>query len=460
MLRDDFSDNAPIGRSLTAVKKLGKGASGYVFQCVDERGRNFACKVIETKIYGIYCLEEPFLMSVFDHPYLNKSLQINVEKGKTFIFQQLATNNLAELTRRDMQNKSPDRRTFLQWAWKLSSAIDFLHQNNIVHCDIKAENILIYSNEGSGGSQINIRLSDYSSATWMFKNVRRRHNIGTATHRPPEVYREDEWDYSVDLWALGCTLFEIFYGQLLFPYQGKNAKLNTRRMINCLNEWAGRSFESLLVPPSDPPEESDDDSSESSSSRSSVSSSFSCDSQSIKSTRSSSSSSSSKTCDDYLSFMLPEEWYKEENRDINKFIYDLLRINPRERGTIRNVLKHPIFNVNNGIFTSVEGYILLCPNSAVKLTPQQKTMALSRLRKITDNELIIANTMELYSLSYNIRDLTAEAKLMSCLWIVAKIVEGKPFKINSMEPHHLMKGERKICRYINFRYLFSASLDS
>ena len=43
------------------------------------------------------------------------------------------------------------------------------------------------------------------------------------TYRAPEVFRLEDWDEKVDIWALGCTMYEILYGQQLFPTQSSDS---------------------------------------------------------------------------------------------------------------------------------------------------------------------------------------------------------------------------------------------
>ena len=231
MQRDNDSYNASdvepmkITGKISVIKQLGEGASGSVYLCQDQSNNKFACKIIETKKYGISCIEEPFLMSTIDHPYLNHSFQIELEKGRTLIYQLNGINNLAKYTRQNYDNNKITNQTFLKWSYQIASGLEYLHRNKIIHCDVKASNILLYKDG-------DIKLTDYSISTFVFSNIRRQHIIGTPTHRPPEVYQGRDWDYSFDIWSLGCTLYEIKYGGLIFPLQDRDAELNYHKMIS------------------------------------------------------------------------------------------------------------------------------------------------------------------------------------------------------------------------------------
>jgi hypothetical protein len=166
--------------------------------------------------------------------------------------------------------------------------------------------------------------------------------------------------------------------------------------------------------------------------------------------------SSTSLYDDYKSFNLPSEWWNENNLNINKLIYDILKLKSEERPTANNLLQNEFYNeYNNSNNKCIIGNVMLCPNSVVKLTEKQIDMAKTKIKKITDNTLIINNTLQLYALSYNIKDLSITDKILTCIWIVSKIIYGKPLKIDEIELHKLMDAERKICKFINFRYAFN-----
>jgi len=91
--------------------------------------------------------------------------------------------------------------------------IKFLHDQKMIHRDIKAGNIL-FNKEG------NIKLADFGvSAILDSKDDKKQTMVGTWHWMAPEVIDPAEWggyDFKADIWSLGITCIELAYG--VAPY--------------------------------------------------------------------------------------------------------------------------------------------------------------------------------------------------------------------------------------------------
>lgn len=85
-------------------------------------------------------------------------------------------------------------------------------QVNLVHADIKLENIVLENPQ-----QFRIRLIDFGSAKNPLDVSDPNLYICSRCTRPPEVVFKMPYDQSFDIWSLGCLLFEIHTGKPLFP---------------------------------------------------------------------------------------------------------------------------------------------------------------------------------------------------------------------------------------------------
>lgn len=109
----------------------------------------------------------------------------------------------------------------LDMTHQLLSSTEFLHSIRLIHTDLKPENILLKPNaieKGEDGevhiTDFNLILIDFSSAHW--SDNRNQKEISTRHYRAPEVLLELEWSFPCDIWSLGCIMFELLTGTVLF----------------------------------------------------------------------------------------------------------------------------------------------------------------------------------------------------------------------------------------------------
>ena len=111
---------------------------------------------------------------------------------------------------------------------QLLIALDFLHtEAKIIHTDLKPENVLLIesfkvvdSDIVKDGSPVTkIKIADLGNACWTDKHF--TDDIQTRQYRAPEVILGCGYDTSADMWSLGCIVFELATGDLLFkPKKG------------------------------------------------------------------------------------------------------------------------------------------------------------------------------------------------------------------------------------------------
>jgi eukaryotic-like serine/threonine-protein kinase len=105
---------------------------------------------------------------------------------------------------------------------QIASAVAALHAVGVVHCDLKPDNILVmYEADGDGWPQV--KVIDYGVA--QFDGATIDEGIaGTPTYMPPEQWRGAATPKS-DVYALGCTLYELLVGEP--PFHGTLPQLMT-----------------------------------------------------------------------------------------------------------------------------------------------------------------------------------------------------------------------------------------
>lgn len=112
-------------------------------------------------------------------------------------------------------------------------ALEILYEHNIIHCDIKPENILLVRNVHD--ESVKVKLIDFGSAC--YENGNLFSNIQTAYYRAPEVILGSPYDAAIDMWSLGCVIVELYTGFPLFP--GKTDHEMLTLMKDILSDMPG-----------------------------------------------------------------------------------------------------------------------------------------------------------------------------------------------------------------------------
>jgi serine/threonine protein kinase len=98
-----------------------------------------------------------------------------------------------------------------KYTQKILQGLQYLHQNHIVHGDIKAANILV-NNDGV------VKLSDFGHSRVVQQGNSIADSIrGTPMWMAPEVITDSRHGKPSDIWSLGCTIIEMMTGDLPWP---------------------------------------------------------------------------------------------------------------------------------------------------------------------------------------------------------------------------------------------------
>ena len=74
-----------------------------------------------------------------------------------------------------------------------------------------------------------VKLTDFGSS-FTFDN-KPTDEIQTRYYRAPEIILNNEYNHKIDVWALGCTIFELLTGKMLFdPYKIENCNLDREHL--------------------------------------------------------------------------------------------------------------------------------------------------------------------------------------------------------------------------------------
>jgi serine/threonine-protein kinase len=217
-----------IGRTLghyRIVKKIGEGGMGEVYRAHDERlDRDVAIKVLPTEVAGVQDRLERFereakLLASLNHPNIATLHGLEDEEHHRFLVMELVEGeSLASVIARGAVPVNEA----IPIALQIAKALEAAHEHGIIHRDLKPANVMIESGnqvkvldfglakafepEGSGPESPE---SLAESPTLTADLTRGGVLLGTAAYMSPEQARGKPVDKRADIWAFGCTFYEM-----------------------------------------------------------------------------------------------------------------------------------------------------------------------------------------------------------------------------------------------------------
>ncbi|NXL26560.1 LRRK1 kinase, partial [Setophaga kirtlandii] len=95
-------------------------------------------------------------------------------------------------------------------AYQIATGLAYLHKKNIIFCDLKSDNILVWSLDVR--EHVNIKLSDYGISRQSFHEGALGVE-GTPGYQAPEIRPRIVYDEKVDMFSYGMVLYELLSGQ-------------------------------------------------------------------------------------------------------------------------------------------------------------------------------------------------------------------------------------------------------
>ena len=208
-----------LGERYEVLGKLGAGAFGEVYRARDTvLGREVAIKRIRLDAFAEPSqleevnkrfLREAQVASQLRHPNVVITHDIVSAPTMSFIVMELVTGQtLAKLLQSKARLSLSETIDLLS---QVAAALDYAHQNHVVHRDVKPANIMI---EPSG----QVKVMDFGIAKLdSGQNLTATGNIvGTPNYMSPEQARGEKVDGRSDLFSLGCILYECLSGEKAF----------------------------------------------------------------------------------------------------------------------------------------------------------------------------------------------------------------------------------------------------
>lgn len=378
---------------------LGKGSYGNVYVGYDQLKKKVAikcCKIEDS--FGIPNVLETSIMKSISHPHLNHALDIFCTNKNLYIIQELAVMDLYTYTHKNQMGHQCTELELIHIFHSLLQAVSVLHHENLIHCDIKSNNILIYENN-------EIKLTDFTLSTKKVNHYHCVHTVCTPTHRPLECFLSSmtddyTWDERLDIWSLGCVFYEITFREFLFTKQHTEIKNELyKKYVNALLNYAVQTDQKIDFPFYD----------------------VSYDQVNLN------------------------PLFLQSIKDINTFIKSLLQIDQNLRPTAKELLKNNLFNQ------------LTCTNPTLchlpkkKLNISEEARIIRYIQQCTNHATVQNMAYDLY-LKINLDDLSEQYKAIGAAWIASKmILDTTTLMTHPLQPEEILSIERELVHHLQFR---------
>ncbi|ELP85065.1 protein serine/threonine kinase, putative [Entamoeba invadens IP1] len=202
---------------LTYEKKIGEGSFGIVYKGLF-KGNVVAIK--NMKDVGFIDALEEFKkeISMFDK-FCSENIvhyfgSVIVTNKICVVTEFAQYGSLGDLIRK----KVPiDMKMRFKLLYDAAKGIEYLHSNDILHRDVKPDNILVFSLERD--ILVNAKLTDFGSSrnvNSLITNITFTRGIGTPAYMPPEILLQRRYEKMADVYSFGITIYECYYGHLAY----------------------------------------------------------------------------------------------------------------------------------------------------------------------------------------------------------------------------------------------------
>ncbi|XP_072346409.1 MAP/microtubule affinity-regulating kinase 3a isoform X6 [Scyliorhinus torazame] len=220
------ADEQPHIGNYRLLKTIGKGNFAKVKLARHIlTGRDVAIKIIDKTQLNPTSLQKLFrevrIMKCLNHPNIVKLFEvIETEKTLYLVMEYASGGEVFDyLVAHGRMKEKEARAKFRQ----IVSAVQYCHQKQIVHRDLKAENLLL-------DADMNIKIADFGFSNEFTVGNKLDTFCGSPPYAAPELFQGKKYDGpEVDVWSLGVILYTLVSGSL--PFDGQNLKELRERVL-------------------------------------------------------------------------------------------------------------------------------------------------------------------------------------------------------------------------------------
>ena len=205
------------------TKLIGKGNFGSAFLChhIDDPSKQFVMK--RMCLAGISpketrnAIQESELLRTLSSPFIVKYIDSFITRSELAIVMEYCDGgDLSQQIKKRRDSNLPYNESEIKnILFQLASALHQCHSNNILHRDVKTENVFITLSDNR------MKLGDFGVSRVLSQEALMAQTvIGTPYYLSPEICKGLPYSFESDVWALGCVISELM--NLHRPFEGRH----------------------------------------------------------------------------------------------------------------------------------------------------------------------------------------------------------------------------------------------
>lgn len=224
-----MNNNSAAAHGYQKIREVGAGSFGKAILVKDQQGKQYIMKVIDISRMSAKekkeAMQEAKLLATLKHPYIVAFRESWCEGGQLCIVMDYAEAGdvYGRIQKQKRTGKSFSEQQIIRWFTQALLAIKHMHDRHILHRDIKSSNFFLTA---SG----RLRVGDFGIAKVLDNTgAMARTTIGTPYYLPPEICKEQPYNWAADIWSMGIFLFELC--AMRVPFDAPNIKALVDKII-------------------------------------------------------------------------------------------------------------------------------------------------------------------------------------------------------------------------------------
>lgn len=206
-------------------KRIGKGSFSTIYKAFNTQdNKDYAIKevLIDKKSIKSNVKREFLVLKKLNHPNIVKLHDLIIDTNYNniyFVFDYFKNGDLAKF----LDDKPLKEKFCRKYSKQLADGLKYLTENNILHRDLKPQNILLTDD-------YNIKIADFGFARKVEKDMLLNTLCGSPMYMAPEIINKQDYSIKSDLWSVGIIIYQMIFGRV--PFEVSNfmqliKKINT-----------------------------------------------------------------------------------------------------------------------------------------------------------------------------------------------------------------------------------------